>query len=843
GTAPNRILVVEWFVTIPRNTTGAANSTMQAWLYENNGRIEFRYGAMGSGAMSASVGLTATTTNYLSVNIVSGNASIITPTDNNATTPSNGTIYTFAQPTLSYSWSPASFLNSTTISNPEASSVANTTTYTVTVESNGCSTSSPVTLIAGAPLSATASTTTPSACAGNDVTLSANPVGGGGPYTYSWTGPLGFTSGIQNPTLTGATTNMSGIYEVTITDNCGTTATASLNLTVNAAPAINLSSTSGTYCTPAGPAVTLNASGADTYSWSPATGLSATSGSSVDATPSSATSYTVVGTDANTGCLSTATTLINVSASVTMNTVSATESSVCFNGGTILSANASTTLSYCASTHASGCSGDNITNVSLGSINNPTSGCGGASFYTLFTAGPSTTTSLSPSGGTYTLSVSFGTDANQYFGAWIDFNQNGIFEVSEFLGASANAGANGTASITFTVPAGAANGSTRLRIVGGNDLPVLSSQACGASSSPWGETQDYPVTIIDGFDAYTYTWSPSTFLNTTNGPAVTASAMTATTNYIVTATVNGCSATGSVNITVNQPSTGTDVITACDSHTWIDGVTYTASNNTATFTLTNAIGCDSLVTLNLTINNSNTGTDVVTACDSYTWIDGITYTADNSTATFVLTNAAGCDSTVTLNLTLLNNTGTDVVTACETYTWIDGVTYTANNNTATFTLTNAAGCDSVVTLNLTINNSNTGTDVITACDSYTWIDGVTYTANNNTATFILTNVAGCDSLVTLNLTINNSNTGTDVITACDAYTWIDGVTYTASNNSATFTLTNAAGCDSVVTLNLTINNSTTGTDVITACDSYTWIDGVTYTASNNSATFTLTNAI
>ncbi|MFN5911657.1 MAG: hypothetical protein ACK45H_10010, partial [Bacteroidota bacterium] len=47
GTAPNRILVVEWFVTIPRNTTGAANSTMQAWLYENNGRIEFRYGAMG----------------------------------------------------------------------------------------------------------------------------------------------------------------------------------------------------------------------------------------------------------------------------------------------------------------------------------------------------------------------------------------------------------------------------------------------------------------------------------------------------------------------------------------------------------------------------------------------------------------------------------------------------------------------------------------------------------------------------------------------------------------------------------------------------------------------------
>ena len=69
----------------------------------------------------------------------------------------------------------------------------------------------------------------------------------------------------------------------------------------------------------------------------------------------------------------------------------------------------------------------------------------------------------------------------------------------------------------------------------------------------------------------------------------------------------------------------------------------------------------------------------------------------------------------------------DTITACDSYTWIDGNTYTASNNTATYTLTNAAGCDSVVTLDLTINSSNTGTDVITACDSYTWIDGNTYT--------------------------------------------------------------------------------------------------------------------
>lgn len=97
-------------------------------------------------------------------------------------------------------------------------------------------------------------------------------------------------------------------------------------------------------------------------------------------------------------------------------------------------------------------------------------------------------------------------------------------------------------------------------------------------------------------------------------------------------------------------------------------------------------------------------------------------------------------------------------------------------------------------------------DEFVTCDSFTWIDGITYTESNNTATVTLPNAAGCDSVVALNLTINQSNTGIDVINACEPYTWIDGVTYTESNNTATFTIPNAANCDSVVTLNLTIQS-------------------------------------
>ncbi|MCH2046461.1 MAG: T9SS type A sorting domain-containing protein, partial [Saprospiraceae bacterium] len=230
-----------------------------------------------------------------------------------------------------------------------------------------------------------------------------------------------------------------------------------------------------------------------------------------------------------------------------------------------------------------------------------------------------------------------------------------------------------------------------------------------------------------------------------------------------------------------------------------------SSNNTATHTLTNAAGCDSIVTLDLTINNTTTAIDVVSACNMYTWIDGVTYTSSNNTATHTLTNAAGCDSIVTLNLTLNNTTAAiDVVTACDSYTWIDGITYTSSNNTATHTLNNTAGCDSIVLLDLTINNTTTAIDVITACNSYTWIDGITYTGSNNTATHTLTNAAGCDSIVTLDLTINNVATGTDIISACDMYTWIDGITYTSNNNTATHLLTSHTGCDSIITLDLTI---------------------------------------
>lgn len=94
----------------------------------------------------------------------------------------------------------------------------------------------------------------------------------------------------------------------------------------------------------------------------------------------------------------------------------------------------------------------------------------------------------------------------------------------------------------------------------------------------------------------------------------------------------------------------------------------------------------------------------------------------------------------------------DTQNHCESFTWLDGVTYSESNNTAIYTMTNQYGCDSIIMLDLTIN-SNTGIDIQEQCDSYEWINGEIYTESNNTATYTLINEHGCDSVVTLNLTI------------------------------------------------------------------------------------------
>ena len=206
--------------------------------------------------------------------------------------------------------------------------------------------------------------------------------------------------------------------------------------------------------------------------------------------------------------------------------------------------------------------------------------------------------------------------------------------------------------------------------------------------------------------------------------------------------------------------------------------------------------------------------------DTYLWNfgDGKTDTTANPTHAFYTPNTylvsltvtdtlLDIDSTIVLPIVVnsLQTSSTINQTVCDSYTAPDGQVYTTSG-VKTAIIPNVVGCDSTITINLTINNSTTGIDTKTACGSFTWIDGNTYSTSNNTATHIITAGAanGCDSTVTLNLTVNQPTAQTITISTCDSYTAPDGQVYTTSGVK-TAIIPNVAGCDSTITINLTIN--------------------------------------
>ncbi|MBL7905601.1 MAG: choice-of-anchor J domain-containing protein [Bacteroidales bacterium] len=149
--------------------------------------------------------------------------------------------------------------------------------------------------------------------------------------------------------------------------------------------------------------------------------------------------------------------------------------------------------SYCIPTYSSGGSTDFVTQVTLGTLSQATS-ANTSPYYISYIQTQNAIPDLE-AGTTNALSLTFSTDANQYNGVWIDFNQNGLFETSEFFTSGTNAGSGGTATVNIVVPTGATLGNTLMRIRGGEDSQVLNTQACGASSSSYGQAQDYKVNI------------------------------------------------------------------------------------------------------------------------------------------------------------------------------------------------------------------------------------------------------------------------------------------------------------------------------------------------------------
>ena len=129
-------------------------------------------------------------------------------------------------------------------------------------------------------------------CEGRAVNLIAT-----GGNSYTWSGPGGYTSGLQNPVIT-ATANNAGNYMVQVKDLYGCENTASTWVTALPKPHLDIFPKSATICL--GDSVLLTATGGLSYFWSPAVYLSNTGTASTYANPAVTTTYQVTATGANT---------------------------------------------------------------------------------------------------------------------------------------------------------------------------------------------------------------------------------------------------------------------------------------------------------------------------------------------------------------------------------------------------------------------------------------------------------------------------------------------------------------------------------------------------------------
>jgi hypothetical protein len=386
----------------------------------------------------------------------------------------------------------------------------------------------------------------------------------------------------------------------------------------------------------------------------------------------------------------------------------------------------------------------------------------------------------------------------------------------------------------------------------------------------------------------------------------------ATTTYTLTGTnANGCANTDQVTVTVspNPTLSGNTVIcpnttsqltgtgTAAANNAWTSsnaavatvsntGLVTAVSFGTSTITFTNNNGCTATTTINVTNPLAPTFNPISAVCSGGsialpaastnnvqgTWSPAVNNT---QTTTYTFTPSAGqcattAQQTVTVNpnpsisggssvcvgSTLqLTGSGTPAVNA----PWVSGTVaigsvsnngvFTAlSSGTSVLTYTNSNGCSATTTVSVQ-GAINAVPQQVTACLSYLW-NGQTY-SQSGTYSDTLQTVAGCDSIISLNLTISDSITGpTTQQNACGPYTW-NGQTYTQSG-TYTYNGTTANGCDSSATLVLTIDQAPSnaqvslnqGTFTVTAqnASNFAWIDCATNTLipGETSATFTPT---
>lgn len=256
----------------------------------------------------------------------------------------------------------------------------------------------------------------------------------------------------------------------------------------------------------------------------------------------------------------------------------------------------------------------------------------------------------------------------------------------------------------------------------------------------------------------------------------------------------------------------------CEGETYTVGTSVYSESGSYTDLLVSHSGCDSTVNLNLIVHPLGDTLIVADLCEGESILAGGERFSTTGIHTVVIPTTQGCDSTITVDLTVHNAFDTLYqIDLCEGESFsLGGEIY---NTTGSFeqVYSTAFGCDSVIYIEVQVYERYEETLNITLCT------GSSYTVGSNTYditgsyTDSLTSIHGCDSIVHLNLSIVDIIRDTIDIQICEGETYnLGGTSYNISG-SYSHTFTSNAGCDSIVTVNLSVLDILRDTTNITIC--------------------------
>ncbi len=268
----------------------------------------------------------------------------------------------------------------------------------------------------------------------------------------------------------------------------------------------------------------------------------------------------------------------------------------------------------------------------------------------------------------------------------------------------------------------------------------------------------------------------------------------------------GCDSTITLHLEVGEPSEVVLNESICQGDSFEIAGEFFYEEGSYSRLFTNKFGCDSTVYLNLMVNLPSDTLLKYTICEG----DGVTVgnSVYKETGIYneVLKNKFGCDSLVTLDLTV---NPVQTVEIDEVICWGDSVkigpfTY-SESGTYLNNFTNLFACDSIVVLNLTVNPVNDTLLEVAICEGESIQFGDSLYSETGVYVDYLFNKYNCDSIVTLDLTVNPVSETVLEETICDGDSVVVGTSIYKETGSYTDMLTNKFGCDSTVHLQLMVN--------------------------------------